>query len=418
MGGSASVSRRRGRDRDRGDRATSPLPTAAGGSARRRRVDLGTRRLRLIERGSAIADPLYDALTSTRSADQPRGRRAHDRARDSPTRASRARARSGRAQASAARDAPSYACAHSPAAARLGSRAPTRSIDWGRRTGRHGSCGTTVVLRSPSGPRSVLAEPTVDRSARFRAGLSNGARRHGGRSPPISRPQCSGNRPAWRPDLVAAHLAMNVAGLLDSGHPRGRARPAAWRTAIVLAASGLGTIVGIIVYGHLQVLGASGRRGCGWRDARLRTPSRRRDARLPATAPAPLPGRAGAAVRHRPGSRHGRRAGAHPAVSPEDAWRSASRSRRAHGQGVPSAVRSRPGGVPRSRSGFGAQPSGHDGRNSSATPHDSTTPRMPYPRPHNVPPRAAGRTAAPEQGPRRARRPRRVKSTGRHPASA
>ncbi len=57
--------------------------------------------------------------------------------------------------------------------------------------------------------------------------------------------------------VVPLHLAMNVAGLLILGHlverPLG-----AWRTAIVLAVSGLGTIVGIIAYGHLQVLGASG----------------------------------------------------------------------------------------------------------------------------------------------------------------
>lgn len=57
--------------------------------------------------------------------------------------------------------------------------------------------------------------------------------------------------------FLPLHLAMNAAGLLILGHlverPLG-----AWRTAIVLAMSGIGTIGGIIAWGHLQVMGASG----------------------------------------------------------------------------------------------------------------------------------------------------------------
>jgi membrane associated rhomboid family serine protease len=62
----------------------------------------------------------------------------------------------------------------------------------------------------------------------------------------------------WPGGLPApTHLAVNVAGLLILGHlverPLG-----AWRTAMVLAMSGLGTTFGILAYGHLNVLGASG----------------------------------------------------------------------------------------------------------------------------------------------------------------
>ena len=57
--------------------------------------------------------------------------------------------------------------------------------------------------------------------------------------------------------VLPLHLAMNVAGLLILGHlverPLG-----AWRTSIVLALSGIGTIGGIVAWGHLQVMGASG----------------------------------------------------------------------------------------------------------------------------------------------------------------
>ncbi len=56
---------------------------------------------------------------------------------------------------------------------------------------------------------------------------------------------------------VPIHLLVNVAGLLILGHlverPLG-----AWRTTMVLAMSGLGTIFGILAYGHHNVLGASG----------------------------------------------------------------------------------------------------------------------------------------------------------------
>jgi membrane associated rhomboid family serine protease len=53
------------------------------------------------------------------------------------------------------------------------------------------------------------------------------------------------------------HLAINVGGLLVLGHlvegPLG-----SWRTAIVYALSGVGTIVGIIFANHFEVIGASG----------------------------------------------------------------------------------------------------------------------------------------------------------------
>ncbi len=58
-------------------------------------------------------------------------------------------------------------------------------------------------------------------------------------------------------DVMPFHLAMNVGGLLVLGHlverPLG-----SWRTAIVLATSGLGTIAGIQLAGHAEVIGASG----------------------------------------------------------------------------------------------------------------------------------------------------------------
>ncbi|MEM9174109.1 MAG: rhomboid family intramembrane serine protease [Myxococcota bacterium] len=53
------------------------------------------------------------------------------------------------------------------------------------------------------------------------------------------------------------HMALNVAGMLVLGHlverPLGP-----WRTAIVLAFAGLGTVIGIFVFDHGRVLGASG----------------------------------------------------------------------------------------------------------------------------------------------------------------
>ena len=57
--------------------------------------------------------------------------------------------------------------------------------------------------------------------------------------------------------FVPFHLMVNMGGLLVLGHlverPLG-----SWRTAIVMVLSGLGTIVGILAYGHQEVIGASG----------------------------------------------------------------------------------------------------------------------------------------------------------------
>jgi membrane associated rhomboid family serine protease len=65
----------------------------------------------------------------------------------------------------------------------------------------------------------------------------------------------SGFWPAWLP--MPFHLVVNLAGLLILGHlverPLG-----AWRTTMVLALSGVGTVFGILAHGHLNVLGASG----------------------------------------------------------------------------------------------------------------------------------------------------------------
>jgi membrane associated rhomboid family serine protease len=56
---------------------------------------------------------------------------------------------------------------------------------------------------------------------------------------------------------LPVHLALNVGGLLVLGHlverPLG-----SWRTAIILALSGVGTVVGILIANHLEVIGASG----------------------------------------------------------------------------------------------------------------------------------------------------------------
>ncbi len=61
------------------------------------------------------------------------------------------------------------------------------------------------------------------------------------------------------PSLVVlpVHLVVNVAGLLVLGHlverPIG-----SWRTAIVVAFSAIGTILGILIAGHVNVIGSSG----------------------------------------------------------------------------------------------------------------------------------------------------------------
>jgi len=56
---------------------------------------------------------------------------------------------------------------------------------------------------------------------------------------------------------LPVHMALNMAGMLLLGHlverPLGP-----WRTAIVLAAAGVGTLVGLFVFDHGRVLGASG----------------------------------------------------------------------------------------------------------------------------------------------------------------
>ena len=58
-------------------------------------------------------------------------------------------------------------------------------------------------------------------------------------------------------DVVPVHLALNVAGMLVLGHlverPLG-----AFNTAIVLTLSGIGSMVGIVIAGHVNVVGASG----------------------------------------------------------------------------------------------------------------------------------------------------------------
>jgi membrane associated rhomboid family serine protease len=57
--------------------------------------------------------------------------------------------------------------------------------------------------------------------------------------------------------VIPIHLAVNVGGMFVLGHlverPLG-----SWRTALVLAFSGVGTIVGIMFAGHLNVVGSSG----------------------------------------------------------------------------------------------------------------------------------------------------------------
>lgn len=64
---------------------------------------------------------------------------------------------------------------------------------------------------------------------------------------------------AWIPGLrgLPFHLAINVGGLVVMGplveRPMGR-----WRTVLVLLAGGVGTIVGILMAGHREVIGASG----------------------------------------------------------------------------------------------------------------------------------------------------------------
>lgn len=57
--------------------------------------------------------------------------------------------------------------------------------------------------------------------------------------------------------IAPFHLALNVAGLLVLGHlverPLG-----SWRTAVVITLSAIGSVVGIVVAGHVHVIGASG----------------------------------------------------------------------------------------------------------------------------------------------------------------
>jgi hypothetical protein len=57
--------------------------------------------------------------------------------------------------------------------------------------------------------------------------------------------------------ILPLHLAINVGGLLVLGHlverPLG-----SWRTGLILAASAVGTIAGILAAGHAEVIGASG----------------------------------------------------------------------------------------------------------------------------------------------------------------
>ncbi|MFK7898119.1 MAG: rhomboid family intramembrane serine protease [Myxococcota bacterium] len=56
---------------------------------------------------------------------------------------------------------------------------------------------------------------------------------------------------------LPVHLAVNVGGMLVLGHlverPLG-----SWRTVLVLMGSGLGTLIGIMMKGHVEVIGASG----------------------------------------------------------------------------------------------------------------------------------------------------------------
>ncbi len=75
---------------------------------------------------------------------------------------------------------------------------------------------------------------------------------HGFTAPPRVLTAIFGNLPA-----MPIHLAINVGGLLVLGHlverPLG-----SWRTAMILVASGVGTVVGIVMAGHFEVIGASG----------------------------------------------------------------------------------------------------------------------------------------------------------------
>ncbi|HEB88418.1 MAG TPA: rhomboid family intramembrane serine protease [Deltaproteobacteria bacterium] len=75
---------------------------------------------------------------------------------------------------------------------------------------------------------------------------------HGFTTPPQVLTALFGNLPA-----MPIHLAINVGGLLVLGHlverPLG-----SWRTAMILVASGIGTVVGIVMAGHFEVIGASG----------------------------------------------------------------------------------------------------------------------------------------------------------------
>ena len=69
--------------------------------------------------------------------------------------------------------------------------------------------------------------------------------------------------PFWLQPILPAfpvlplHLAINVGGLLVLG-PMVERPLGSWRTAIVVAMSALGMVLGIFAYGHLNVVGASG----------------------------------------------------------------------------------------------------------------------------------------------------------------
>ncbi len=72
-------------------------------------------------------------------------------------------------------------------------------------------------------------------------------------------PEESGSLDSWIPGLrgVPIHLAINVAGLFVLG-PLVERPLGSWRTAIVLVLGGVGTVAGILVAGHSEVIGASG----------------------------------------------------------------------------------------------------------------------------------------------------------------
>lgn len=72
-------------------------------------------------------------------------------------------------------------------------------------------------------------------------------------------PDESGLSESWIPGLrgLPIHLAINVAGLFVLG-PLVERPLGSWRTAIVLVLGGVGTVAGILVAGHSEVIGSSG----------------------------------------------------------------------------------------------------------------------------------------------------------------